>query len=230
MVQGSSSFHVPDVHIGPILQQEFTSNQWTLRNKSKETIQHQISRIRAKPVLPSHHWIMRQRKQKGFASISNLNTTRLYNSKQSINGKKIVQKQLWENIVNTTSASHCHSLAKQAVQKEQWHRNIPIIPLPLLSHQSVLCITYPSHCLNEWCCFVFLYVDPVYFSSMGQCFCHIRKILLKGSSIQLQSWTRLFGVIEHRRLLLVSFWKEKKSYLSLIPVFIRYLLEFWSKM
>lgn len=99
----------------------------------------------------------------------------------------------------------------QAVQKEQWHRNIPIIPLPLLPCQSVLYVTYPSHCLNKWCCFVFFYVDPVYFSSMGQCFCHIRQILLKGSSIQLQSWTRLFGVTEHRRLLLVAFWKKKKG-------------------
>lgn len=70
MVQRSSSFHVPDIHIGPILQQEFTSNQRTLWNNSKQTIQHQISGIRAKPVLPSHHWVLWQRKQKGFASIS----------------------------------------------------------------------------------------------------------------------------------------------------------------
>lgn len=181
---------------------------------------------------------MWQRKQKGIASISYLNATRLYNSQESINRRIIVHKQLWENIVRTTAASHYHSLAEQAVQKEQWHRNIPIIPLPLLPHQSVLYITYPSHCLNEWCCFVFSYVDPVYFSSMGQCFCHIRKILLKGSLIQLQSWTRLFRVTEHRSLLLVSFWKKTQknkkpkpeNFLSVIPVFIRYLLEFWPKM
>lgn len=41
MVQGPSSFHVSDVHIGPILQQKFTSNQRTLRDQNKETTQHQ---------------------------------------------------------------------------------------------------------------------------------------------------------------------------------------------
>lgn len=133
MVQGSSSFHVPDVHIGPVLQQEFTSNQRPLQNQSKKPIQHQISRIRAKPLLPSQHQVMWERKQKGFASIPNWNTTRSCNS-QALTGKRKL------HIVKTTSASHDHSLAKQAVQKEQWHRNIPIIPLPLLPHH--VCVSH----------------------------------------------------------------------------------------
>lgn len=228
MVQGSSSFHIPDVHIGPILQQKLTSNQWTLWNKkqrnnsapalkSKSQICSALSLLNHTAITRTGIWLLYQiQAQLGYITLN-------------MNRQRIGQKQLWEHTVKIILVSHYHSLEKQTVPKEQAHRNTPIVPLPFLPHQLVLYITYPSHCLNEWCCFVFFYVDPVYFSSMGQRFCHIRKILVKGSSIQLQSWIRLFGVTEYWRLLLISFWKGKKKVAYLILAFIRYLLGFWPK-
>lgn len=150
---------------------------------------------------------------KGIASISLLFTTRLYNHQKkkkktkptTIQGKntsEITLKELCkDNFSITLSFMSKRSSSKEAVTQKYPYYS----PSPPPTSVRMLYITYPSHCLNEWSCFVFFHIDPVYFSSMGQCFCHIWKILLKGSSIKMQSWIKLSGVIEHRRLLLFSF-------------------------
>lgn len=133
MVQGPPSFHVWDVHIGPILQQKFTSNQWTLWKQNKETTQHQISRIKPNLfcLLTTETPGKGNKRELLPYQLQTLLGHRIPN--KALTGKKIFQKQPWKNTVNTTSASHYHSLGKQAAQKEQWCRNI-IISLALLPH------------------------------------------------------------------------------------------------